>query len=64
MPRVANSGIFNSMRYMEILNRVVEQVLPSLGESDEISAIAIAVIEEEMERHRELQERIYQALGA
>jgi hypothetical protein len=64
MPRVGNSGIFNSARYMEILGRVIEQVLPSFDESDEISAIATAVIEEEMERHRELQERIYQALGA
>ena len=64
MPRVGNSGIFNSARYMEILGCVIEQVLPSFDESDEISAIATAVIEEEMERHRELQERIYQALGA
>jgi hypothetical protein len=64
MPRIGNSRIFNSTRYMEILDRIVSHVLPSLGESDEISAIAIAVIEEEMERHRELQERIYQALGA
>jgi hypothetical protein len=64
MPRIGNSAIFGSARYMEILGEVAEHTLPSLGESDEISAIAIAVIEEEMERHRELQDRIYQALGA
>jgi hypothetical protein len=64
MPRVGNPAIFNSARYMEILRDVVEQILPSLGETDDIREIAIAVIEDEMERHRELQDRIYQALGA
>lgn len=64
MPRIGNSAIFSSLRYVEILSRVIEQTLPSLGESDEISAIAIAVIEEEIERHRELQDRICRALGA
>ena len=64
MPRIGNSGILNSLRYMELLGHVVALILPSLGEGDEIKEIAIAVIEEEMERHRELQDRIYQTLGA
>ena len=64
MPRVGNPGIFSSARYMEILGDVIEHILPSMGESDEISGIAISVIEEEIERHRELQDRIYQTLGA
>jgi len=64
MPRIGNPGIFNSARYMEILGDVIERILPSMGESDEISGIAIHVIEEEIERHREVQDRIYQALGA
>ena len=64
MPRIGNPGILNSSRYMELLGHVVEQILPSLGEGDEIREIATALIEEEMERHRELQDRIYQALGA
>ena len=64
MPRIGNSGILNSARYMEILGHVVEQILPSLCGDDEIGSIARAVIEEEIERHRELQDRIYQALGA
>jgi hypothetical protein len=49
---------------VEILGDVIERILPSMGESDEISGIAIGVIEEEIERHREVQDRIYQALGA
>jgi hypothetical protein len=64
MPRIGNPGIFNSARYMEILGDVIARILPSMGESDEISGIAINVIEEEIERHREVQDRIYQALGA
>jgi len=64
MPRIRNSGILNSSRYMELLGHVVSLILPSLGEGEDIREIAIAVIEEEMERHRELQDRIYQALGA
>lgn len=64
MPRIGNPGIFSSTRYMQILGHVAEQILPAMGESDDISGIAIAVIKEEMQRHRELQERIYQALGA
>lgn len=64
MPRIGNPGIFNSARYMEILGDVIEHILPSMGESDEISGIAISVIEEEIERHREVQDRIYQTLGA
>ena len=64
MPRIRNSGILNSSRYMELLGHVVALILPSLGEGEDIREIAIAVIEEEMARHRELQDRIYQALGA
>jgi hypothetical protein len=64
MPRVGNLGVFSSTRYMQILGDVAEQILPSMGENDDVSGIAIAVIKEEMQRHRELQERIYQALGA
>ena len=64
MPRIGNPGVLTSSRYMEILGHVVERVLPSLVDSEEIIGIAIAVVEEEMERHRELQDRIHQALGA
>jgi hypothetical protein len=64
MPRIGNPGILTSSRYMELLGHVVALILPSLGEGDEIREIAVAVIEEEMERHRELQDRIYQAIGA
>lgn len=64
MPRVGNPAIFNSARYLEILGDVIEHILPSMGESDEISGIATHLIEDEIERHREIQDRIYQALGA
>jgi hypothetical protein len=64
MPHIGNSAIFTSARYVEILGDVIERILPSMGESDEISGIAVGVIEEEIERHREVQDRIYQALGA
>ena len=63
MPRISNAGILGGARYLEILDRVVA-FLPALGESDDIIEIAIHVIEEEMDRHRELQDRIHQALGA
>jgi hypothetical protein len=62
MPRVGNTGILHGVRYTEILSHVVEEVLPSLEENDEIIAIATALIEEELERHRELQDRIHEAL--
>lgn len=64
MPRIGNASILQSVRYMEILNNVVERILPYLDENDEIISIAVAVIEEEMARHRELQERVHEALGA
>jgi hypothetical protein len=64
MPRIGNPAIFSSARYLELLGEVIEHILPSLGENDEISAIATRVVEEEIERHREVQDRIYQALGA
>jgi hypothetical protein len=64
MPRIGNPDIWNSSRFMDLLGHVVTQIVPSLGESDEITGIAIAIIEEEMERHRDLQDRIHQAVGA
>ena len=64
MPRIGNWSILGSPHYVEILTDVVDRVLPSFGESDEITEIATAVVEEEIQRHRELRDRIHQALGS
>ncbi|MFC3691159.1 hypothetical protein [Chenggangzhangella methanolivorans] len=58
MPRIADSGIFQSARYLDILDHVLAEVLPDLDVDEEARQIAALVIEEEAERHRDLQDRI------
>lgn len=61
MPRVADSGVFQSARYLDILDHVLSDVLPGLDVDDEVKAIAAMIIEEEADSHRDLQDRIASA---
>lgn len=61
MPRVAGSGIFQSARYLDILDHVLASVLPDLDVDEEVKAIAAMIIEEEADSHRDLQDRIASA---
>ena len=58
MPRIGDSGIFQSARYLDILDHVLGEVLPDLDVDPEIKAIAALIVEEEADNHRDLQERI------
>lgn len=58
MPRIADAGIFQSARYLDILDHVLADVLPNLDVDDEVKAIAAAIVEEVAESHRDLQDRI------
>lgn len=61
MPRVVDSGIFQSARYLDILDHVLVSVLPDLDVDEEVKAIAAMIIEEEANSHRDLQDRIASA---
>jgi hypothetical protein len=58
MPCIADPGIFQSARYLDLLDQVLGEVLPRLPVDEEVKAIAAAIIEEVAEGHRDLQDRI------
>jgi hypothetical protein len=58
MPRVADAGIFQSARYLDILDQVLSEVLPRLPVDEEVKAIAAAIVEEVADSHRDLQDRL------
>jgi hypothetical protein len=61
MPEIVDPGIFNAGRSLDLLAHVVDVVLPRLGADEEISALAGAVLEEEIARRREIEERMKEA---
>jgi hypothetical protein len=58
MPEVTDPGIFSNERTMNLLNHVITAVLPRLDANEDVTAIAKAMLEEEIDRRRELQSRI------
>ncbi len=66
-PKLANPGVFDLARSQEILDYLINDLLPELDIDEEIAAITASMLTEEIESRRELQERLSlaqnQALG-
>ncbi|WP_343315008.1 hypothetical protein AAIB41_15965 [Brucella sp. BE17] len=58
MPEISDPGIFNAPRTMALLDHVIEEILPSLDTSEDVTSIAMAMLKEEIERRRDLEERL------
>jgi hypothetical protein len=60
-PKRANPGVFDLSRSQEILNYLINDLLPELDIDEEIAAITASMLTEEMNNRRELQDRLAQA---
>jgi hypothetical protein len=63
-PRISDPAAFRGSRSLSILERLASEVIPALDESEELRALARAVITEEIERHRELGRRLQDGIAA
>jgi len=58
MPEISDPGIFNAPRTMALLDHVIDAILPSLDTSEDVASIAKAMLREEIDRRRDLEERL------
>ena len=64
MPEIDDPVIFNAGRSLDLLGHVIDTILPGLGADDDVAMIAEAVLTEEVDRRREIEERLLRAEGA
>lgn len=60
-PKLANPSLFDLSRAQEILNYLINDLLPQLDIDEEIAAITASMLTEEIDIRRELQDRLSQA---
>jgi hypothetical protein len=58
MPEITDPGIFGNERTMSLLDHVISAVLPHLDANEDVTSIAKAMLEEEIDRRRDLQARM------
>ncbi|OHV79483.1 hypothetical protein [Rhizobium sp. LCM 4573] len=58
MPEITDSGIFGNERTMSLLDHIITAVLPRLDTNEDVTSIAKAMLEEEIDRRRDLQARM------
>lgn len=58
MPEITDPGIFGNERTMTLLEHIIESVLPALDTTEDVASIAKAMLEEEIDRRRDLQARM------
>lgn len=58
MPAISDPSIFGNERSMSLLNHVIKTILPHLDSNEDVTSIAKAILEEEIDRRRELQARL------
>ena len=64
MPRISEPAILRYDRSVPLLEYLVSDLLPQLGEGSELHALATTLVSDEIARHRALIGRIYQGLAA
>jgi hypothetical protein len=64
LPEEADASLFQNGRPLAILTRLVDEIIPSLEESDELRALAAAVVHDEIARQRDLIERLQNGTAA
>lgn len=58
MPEITDSGIFGNERTMSLIDHVITAVLPRLDANEDVTSIARVMLEEEVDRRRDLQARM------
>jgi hypothetical protein len=64
MPRLTDPSILKGGRSVSILERLAADTLPQLEESEELRALAGAIIADEIARHRDLLTRLQGSVAA
>jgi len=64
IPRIGDPAILRGDHSISILEYLVSCVLPTLPGSEEVRAVASAVINDEIGRHRELISRVHRGIAA
>lgn len=63
MPEITDSGIFGNERTMSLIDHVITAVLPRLDANEDVTSIARVMLEEEVDRRRDLQARMDEGGG-
>lgn len=58
MPEISDPGIFGNERTISLLAHVIDSILPGLDTTEDVTSIAKAMLEEEIDRRRDLQVRM------
>jgi hypothetical protein len=64
MPQMAEPALLRADRSIPLLDHLVAEVLPKLDESEELCALATAIISDEIARQRNITRRIHEGLAA
>lgn len=58
MPEITDPGIFMAGRMTDLLAHVITDILPNLDMTDDVLSITSAMLQEEIESQRDIQDRI------
>jgi hypothetical protein len=64
IPRISEPGIFSASRSISLLQHFLEDLLPTLEESEELRVLAARVIGDEISRQRDVLERLQAGIVA
>lgn len=57
-PVIDDPGIFTPTRSLEILQHLIDTLLPQMGAEPEVQALAISLLEDEIAQHRALEQQL------
>jgi hypothetical protein len=63
-PLISDPAIFQGSRPLSILEHLASDIIPTLGGNEEIRSLAGILIEEEIERHRQLAMQIHGGIAS
>jgi hypothetical protein len=64
IPRISEPGIFHASRSISLLEHFLNDLLPTLDESEELRTLAAKVIGDEISRQRDILERLQAGIAA
>jgi hypothetical protein len=63
IPRITEAGIFQPGKSIALLEHFLDDLLPTLDESEELRVLAARVISDEISRQRDVLERLHDGLA-
>jgi hypothetical protein len=64
IPRITEPTIFHPSQSISLLEHFLNDLLPTLGESEELNGLAVRVISDEISRQREVLDRLQAGIAA